>query len=74
MTNHPTPRRLFRAGSEPNGEKVQSYSELSLIDDIPNALDEEDIKILRESQFGKLFDFLEGAMYSGKLIHFLRTR
>ena len=41
MTNHPTPRRLFRAGSEPNGEKVQSYSELSLIDDIPNALDED---------------------------------
>jgi len=74
MTNHPTPRRLFRAGSEPNGEKVQSYSELSLIDDIPNALDEEDIKILRESQFGKLFDFLGGAMYSGKFIHFLRTR
>ena len=74
MANHPLPRRLFRAGTEPNGERVQSYSELSLIDDIANALDEEDMKILHESQFGKLFDIQEGAAYSRKLIHFLLTR
>jgi len=74
MMNNSLPRRLFRSGSEPNGERVQSYSELSLIDDIANALDAEDMKILRESQFGKLFDFSESAAYSGKLIHFLLTR
>jgi len=74
MTNHPLSCRLFRAGSEPNGERVQSYSELSLIDDIANSLDEEDMKVLRKSQFGKLFDIPEGTAYSWKLIHFLLTR
>ncbi|CAE6199697.1 unnamed protein product [Arabidopsis arenosa] len=65
---------LFREGSEPNGVRVQSYSELGYIDEIANSLDTEDMKILKKSQFGKVFDLPEGGAYSGKLIHFLLTR
>lgn len=74
MTDPTLPMRLFREGSEPNGERVQSYSELGYIDEIANSLTPGDMEILKKSQFGKVFDLPEGAAYSGKLIHFLLTR
>ena len=74
MANPLLPQRLFLEGVEPNSERVQSYSELPLIDLIPNSLDAEDIEFLRNSQFGKLFEIPEGPGYSGKLIHFLLSR
>ena len=74
MANPLLPQRLFLEGVEPNSERVQSYSELPLIDLIPNSLDAEDIEFLRNSQFGKLFEIPEGPGYSGKLIHFTLSR
>ena len=74
MANPLLPQRLFLEGVEPNSERVQSYSELPLIDLIPNSLDAEDIEFLRNSQFGKLFEIPEGPGYSGKLIHFSLSR
>ncbi|CAE6130788.1 unnamed protein product [Arabidopsis arenosa] len=74
MANPLLPMRLFREGAEPNGERVQSYSELPFIDEIANSLDAEDLQFLRDSQFGKLFEIPEGPAYSGKLIHFLLSR
>ncbi|KAG7588592.1 Ulp1 protease family C-terminal catalytic domain [Arabidopsis suecica] len=50
MANPLLPMRLFREGAEPNGERVQSYSELPFIDEIANSLDAEDIQFLRDSQ------------------------
>lgn len=74
MTEASLLERLFREGSEPNGVRVHSYSELGFIDDITSSLDPEDLRVIRESQFGKLLDIPVGAAYSGKLIHFLLSR
>ena len=74
MANPLLPQRLFLEGFEPNGERVQCYSELPFIDEIANSLDAEDMEFLRNSQFGKLFEIPEGPAYFGKLIHFLLSR
>lgn len=71
MTEPSLPERLFREGSEPNGERVHSYSELGFINDITSSLDLEDLRVIRESQFGKLMDIPVGAAYSRKVIHSL---
>ena len=57
MANPLLPQRLFLEGVEPNSERVQSYSELPLIDLIPNSLDAEDIEFLRNSQFVNYLKF-----------------
>ncbi|KAF2533344.1 hypothetical protein F2Q70_00030329 [Brassica cretica] len=61
------PDRMFAMGDEPLGIRVTPYHKPSCISKILNALDEEELRFVRESSFGKLVEIAEKPAFSGRL-------
>ncbi|XP_024016694.1 uncharacterized protein LOC112090216 [Eutrema salsugineum] len=68
------PSRIFAAGEEPTGERVNSYHKAKTISNILDALDEDERNYLRSSPFGKLIATAEKPSLSGSFGHFIITR
>ncbi|XP_024013938.1 uncharacterized protein LOC112088024 [Eutrema salsugineum] len=66
MSNLQLPERMFAAGQEPIGERVNTYQKTKTVRAIINALDEDEVKRLRESQLGSLLATMEMPAFSGK--------
>ncbi|CAA7051645.1 unnamed protein product [Microthlaspi erraticum] len=67
------PSRIFAAGDEPVGDRVNSYFKLSSIGAVLRYLQPSEIEQICPA-FGKLLDAYSKQAYSGKLAHFLLTR
>ncbi|XP_024015936.1 uncharacterized protein LOC18025733 [Eutrema salsugineum] len=68
------PARMFAAGEEPSGERVNSYHKAKTINHILAALEEDEKEYLRRSPFGKLIATAERPALSGTFGHFCITR
>ena len=68
------PDRMFAMGDEPLGIRVTPYHKPSCISKILNALEEEEVRFVRESPFGKLIEIAEKPSFSGRLWRFLFSR
>ncbi|CAF1856897.1 unnamed protein product, partial [Brassica napus] len=49
------PERMFAAGEEPNGERVNTYHKPKRIESILEALDPEEVEFLRNPTFGRSY-------------------
>ncbi|XP_024009313.1 uncharacterized protein LOC112084416 [Eutrema salsugineum] len=68
------PERIFAAGEEPIGERINCYHKSKAINNILSALDEEERDFLKKSPFGKLIATAEKPALSGSFRHFIITR
>ncbi|CAG7874340.1 unnamed protein product [Brassica rapa] len=68
------PDRMFAMGDEPLGIRVTPYHKPSCISKILNALDEEELRFVRESPFGKLVEIAEKPSFSGRIGRLLFSR
>lgn len=66
--------RMFAAGQEPLGERVNVYQEFDIIRQITNALKDDEIAFMRESPLGKLLDIPTKPAWSGSFGLFLLSR
>lgn len=72
---HPNfPERMFAIGEEPVGIRVTPYHKPSVISKIFNALEEDEIRFIRDSSFGKLIEIAEKPSFSGRFGRFLFSR
>ncbi|KAJ4872402.1 hypothetical protein Rs2_45926 [Raphanus sativus] len=68
------PSRLFESGYEPSGGKrVNNYFNLRWIDIIKQALEQEHLDLLTESQFGRIL-MMGGHTFSVIFLHYLLSR
>ncbi|KAG2331182.1 hypothetical protein Bca52824_002362 [Brassica carinata] len=70
MENMQLPDRMFAAGHEPNGERVNTYHKPKRIKSIIEALDPEEIEFLRNTTFGKIIAQAENPSFSGSFGQF----
>ncbi|CAG7876363.1 unnamed protein product, partial [Brassica rapa] len=56
---HQIPEMMFAAGEEPVGVRVLTYQSSSSLKRIFNALDKEELNIIRRSSFGKLIEIAD---------------
>ncbi|KAF8045859.1 hypothetical protein N665_4280s0003 [Sinapis alba] len=68
------PQRMFAIGEEPVGIRVTPYHKPSCISKILNALEEDEIRLIRGTAFGKLIEIAEKPSFSGRLGRFLISR
>ncbi|KAH0860689.1 hypothetical protein HID58_088950 [Brassica napus] len=68
------PDRMFAMGDEPLGIRITPYHKPSCISKILNALEEEKVRFVRESPFGKLIEIAQKPSFSGCLGRFLFSR
>ncbi|CAN7014178.1 unnamed protein product [Brassica rapa subsp. trilocularis] len=59
------PPRMFAAGDEPLGERVNSYHKLKRTEMLIDALEPEELAFLRKSTFGKVLAIEENPPFSG---------
>lgn len=68
------PSRLFEAGYEPYGRKrVNSYFHLRWIEILKAALEDDQVQMLADSQFGRILQ-MGGHMFSVMFLHYLLSR
>ncbi|CAN7073896.1 unnamed protein product [Brassica oleracea var. botrytis] len=65
MDNLNLPPRIFAAGHEPVGERVNSYHKIKKTEAIIDALEPEELEFLRNSTFGKIIAIDENPPFSG---------
>lgn len=68
------PERMFAAGEEPNGERVNTYHKPKRIESILEALDPEEVEFLRNTTFGKIISQAENPSFSGSFGQFVIVR
>ena len=68
------PERMFAAGEEPNGERVNTYHKPKRIESILEALDPEEVEFLRNTTFGKIISQAENPSFSGIFGQFVIVR
>lgn len=73
------PERMFAAGEEPNGERVNTYHKPKRIESIIEALDPDEVDFLRSTTFGKIISQAENPSFSGSfgqfvIVHMLRVK
>lgn len=56
MTDLQLPPRMLAVGENPAGARVNVYQKMAIIHKLTNALDEEEIRFIKESALGKLLD------------------
>ncbi|KAH0926488.1 hypothetical protein HID58_018744 [Brassica napus] len=71
---HQIPEMMFAAGEEPVGVRVLTYQSSSVLKRIFNALDEEELDIIRRSSFGKLIEIADKPVFSGRFAQYLLSR
>lgn len=60
------PQRMFAVSEEPVGIRVTPYHKPSCISKIVNALEDEEIAVIRASTLGKLLTIAEKLSFSGR--------
>ncbi|KAF8051931.1 hypothetical protein N665_1642s0006 [Sinapis alba] len=68
------PERMFAIGDEPIGVRVTPYHKPFAISKILRALEEDEIDLLRRSQFGRLLEIAEKLTFSGRFGRYLMSR
>ncbi|CAF2141765.1 unnamed protein product [Brassica rapa] len=68
------PKWLFRAGLEPNGEKVNTYSVMTHLRDLLAILKPYEIDVFKKNGFEKLFELAEKPIWSSRFGFFLLRR
>ncbi|KAJ4914804.1 Uncharacterized protein Rs2_00354 [Raphanus sativus] len=68
------PERMFAAGEEPAGDRVNTYHKPKRIESILEALDPEEVEFLRQSTFGKIIAQAENPSFSGSFGQFVLVR
>ncbi|CAN6816462.1 unnamed protein product [Brassica oleracea] len=65
------PERMFAAGEELNGERVNTYHKTKRIESIIEALDPDEVDFLRSTTFGKIISQAENPSFSGSFGQFV---
>ncbi|KAF8087013.1 hypothetical protein N665_0603s0015 [Sinapis alba] len=68
------PERYFIAGEEPTGVRVTPYHKASGIKQILNALDADEVEMVRLSPFGKLVEIADKPPFSGRFGRYIISR
>ncbi|XP_048596182.1 uncharacterized protein LOC125577998 [Brassica napus] len=68
------PDMMFAGGEEPVGVRVLTYQSSSALKRIFNALEEEEVDIIRRSSFGKLIEIAEKPVFSGRFARYMLSR
>lgn len=74
MSSHVFPSRIFAAGEEPSGERVNSYHRAKRTESIIAALEPEELTFLKNSTFAKVISLDENPPFSGAFGHFILVR
>lgn len=70
----PIPEMMFAVGEEPVGVRVLTYLSSGAINRIFNALEEEEVQIIRRSAFGKILEIVDKPVFSGRFARFILSR
>ncbi|XP_013589634.1 PREDICTED: uncharacterized protein LOC106298085 [Brassica oleracea var. oleracea] len=70
----PIPEMMFAVGEEPVGVRVLTYLTSGAINRIFNALEEEEVQIIRRSAFGKILEIVEKPVFSGRFARYMLSR
>ena len=57
------PERMFAAGEEPTGDRVNTYHKQKRIESILDALEPEEVDFLRQTTFGKIISLAENPSF-----------
>ena len=68
------PERMFAAGDEPAGERVNTYHKPKRIDSIIEALEPDEVEFMRNTTFGKIISQAENPSFSGTFGQFVIVR
>ena len=68
------PERMFAAGEEPVGERVNTYHKPKRIESILDALEPEEVDFMRKTTFGKIISQAENPSFSGSFGQFVIVR
>ena len=68
------PEMMFAGGEEPVGVRILTYQSSSAPQRILNALDEEEVDIIRRSSFGKLIEIADKPAFSGRFARYMLSR
>lgn len=68
------PPMIFAVGEEPVGVRVLTYLSSGAITRIYNALEEEEVQIIRQSSFGKIMDLVDKPVFSGRFARYILSR
>ncbi|KAF8112674.1 hypothetical protein N665_0062s0026 [Sinapis alba] len=68
------PRRMFAAGEEPLGERVNSYHKIKRTESLIDALEPEELEFLRKSTFGKILAVEDNPPFSGAFGQYVVVR
>ncbi|KAF8116346.1 hypothetical protein N665_0019s0026 [Sinapis alba] len=70
----PNPDMMFAVGEEPVGVRVLTYQSSSALKWIFNALEDDEVDIIRRSSFGKLIDIADKPVFSGRFARYMLSR
>ncbi|XP_013668641.1 uncharacterized protein LOC106372932 [Brassica napus] len=70
----PIPEMMFAVGEEPVGVRVLTYLSSGAINNIFNALEDEEVQIIRRSAFGKILEIVDKPVFSGRFARFILSR
>ena len=68
------PPRMFAAGEEPLGERVNSYHKIKRTELLIEALEPDELEFLRNSTFGKILAIEENPPFSGAFGQYVVVR
>lgn len=68
------PKRMFAVGGEPVGIRVNAYHKAGGISQILSALEEDEVKIIRNSSFKIFLELAEKPTYPGRLGRHMMSR
>ncbi|KAH0897866.1 hypothetical protein HID58_047434 [Brassica napus] len=64
------PERMFAAGEEPAGDRINTYHKPKRIESILDALEPKEVDFLRQTSFGKIISLAENPSFSGSFGQF----
>ncbi|KAG2311955.1 hypothetical protein Bca52824_023512 [Brassica carinata] len=70
----PLPYMMFADGEEPVGVRVLTYQSSRAINTILDTLEEDEIRFLCASSFGKIIDIAEKPAFSGRFARYMLSR
>ncbi|CAG7896934.1 unnamed protein product [Brassica rapa] len=65
------PERMFAAGEEPSGDRVNTYHKPKRTKSIIDALEPEEVDFLRQTMFGKIISLADNPSFSGSFGQFV---
>lgn len=68
------PEMMFAAGEEPVGVRVITYLSSGAINRIYEALEDDEVQIIRRSSFGKILEIAEKPVFSGRFAKYILSR